>query len=675
MLMQFNDSISAVKGIGEKKAKRLQKLGIKKIKHFLFLFPKRYLNLGSLKPLNQIEIGKKQLVSGKITNLTIFRTPKKRMTILEGLLKDKTSSLLFRFFNQPYLYKALKDKEVFFYGKIDSKAGVLNLTNPQYEIKIHNSKEKFLPIYPEVGGLSSKQVRFFIRQLFSRIREFPQILPINICQNFNLYSLEFALKTLHRPFSLQALAKAKKTWAILELLSFISQIRILKQKRKKEIGFKIIKKDLKKYIRALPFLLTKDQKKSLQEIIKDLQNTMPCSRLLNGDVGSGKTIIAFLAMINAVLNKKQAVLMAPTEILAYQHFLNFHRFFNLRAKRAEFKTLLLTNIWQLKNSNQRIISLKTAEIFRALQKADIIFGTHALLEEKIKIPNLALVVIDEQQRFGVKQRALLRHKNIGQKIPHLLMLTATPIPRTLALIIFQDLKISFLKSVPIKREVKTKIFIEKERRKVYQKIKQELKNKHRVFVICPIIQKKEELDFDNRKAAEEEYKKIKKVFSNFQVGLLHGKMKPKEKEKAIEAFKKGETQILVSTSVVEVGIDIPQATVLLVEIAERFGLSQLHQLRGRIGRGGDKAFCFFIASSKNASQKLKILEKTKDGFKISLTDLKQRGPGEILGEKQHGFLKFRFASLFDSNLFKIAQEIIVQNKNNPNFFKNLVLLR
>jgi len=664
--MFLEDSIEKLRGIGPKKADRLKVLGIEKIKHFLFIFPKRYINLESLTPISKIIQDKKQLISGKIINLNLFYTYRKRIAILEGLIQDKTGSIKFQFFNQPYLYKALNKKEVYFYGKPNYSSRKLVFQNPLYEYKSaswrsETSQEKFLPIYSKISDLSSKQVRFLIQQILKETHVFPDILPKEISQKFGLYSLEFAVKILHRPKTLEALLKAKKTWAILELLNFILQRSTFKKASSRHSGISLKIYNLKKYIKKLPFSLTKDQKKALKDILVDLSLSRSQSRLLNGDVGSGKTIIAFLAMINAILNQSKAVLMAPTEILAYQHFLNFQRFFG----GFKFKVILLTNIWKFKLRQGKIVILKKDDIASALKKADLVFGTHALLEKRIEIPNLALAVIDEQQRFGVKQRAILRRKNLGKILPHLLMLTATPIPRTLAFVIFKDLNISFLHNAPFVKNTKTEITIESDRPKIYQKIKDELARKNQAFVICPIIEQKETLDFDDRKAAEVEFKKIKQSFPQYKIGLLHGRMKSQEKEKAIENFRMAKTQILVSTSVVEVGVDIPKATVLLVETAERFGLSQLHQLRGRIGRFGQESFCFFMASSKNATKKLKILEKTTDGFLISQTDLKQRGPGEILGEEQHGFLKFRFANLFNQKLLNevktISEELEKEN--------------
>ncbi|MCD6194599.1 ATP-dependent DNA helicase RecG [bacterium] len=667
-MLSLNDPLCQIKGIGPKKAAQLKKLGIRNVKDLLLIFPKKYLNLKALKPIGQIKLSeKKQLISGKITNLNLFRTPKRRFFILEGIIQDKSGSLLFRFFNQPYLYSVLKNKEVFFFGKTKLDRGKIVFENPLYEFKTQTqSFKKMFPLYPEVAGFSSKQIRQLIKNTLVNIKRFPAVLPRNLNQKFNLYSLEYALKIIHQPLNIEALKKAKKTWAVLEMLAFIAQTKTLKKQKKKWQSFSLKPYDLNPFTKNLPFKLTSDQTKALQATLNDTSQKHPSASLLNGDVGSGKTIVAFLAMINTALNKKQAVLMAPTEILAYQHFLNFNKFFKSR-----FKTVLLTNIWRLKSKKAKTEKLKNlAEI----KKANLIFGTHALLEEKIKIPNLALAIIDEQQRFGVKQRAKLRQKiNKKNFLPHLLMLTATPIPRTLTLILFEDLKVNFLKTTPFRRQTLTKVLGPNQNKQAYQKIHSELKKGNQAFVVCPIIEKKETLDFDNRKAAEEEFKKIKKIFPKFQVDLLHGRMKPKEKEKTIREFKKGKTQILVATSVIEVGVDIAKATVLLVETAEHFGFSQLHQLRGRIGRSGQKSYCFFIASSQRGTKKIKFLEKTTDGFKIAEQDLKHRGPGEILGEQQHGFLKFRFANIFSKKLSEKIKKITKELK--PADWQKLLLLK
>jgi len=656
--MILEDSIEKLKGIGPKKAQKFKKIGIKTIKDLILVFPKRYINLASIKKIKDLKIGRKQSIFGKITSLNVFRTPHKRVFILNGIISDETGSLNFQFFNQPYLLKKLKDKKVFFYGKPIYKEGKILLSNPHYEF-LPSFKKGFLSIYPEIGGFSSKEIRFLINKILSEVKTFPTFLPSSICKKYNLFSFEYALKILHNPRNLDVLKKAKRTWAIYELLKFALNRKVFLGKISHKKGYPCKIFNLKKYIDSLPFRLTSDQRKALFEILKDLSSPFSTTRLLNGDVGSGKTIVAFLAMINVVLSGKKTVLMAPTEILAYQHFLNFQKFFN----KFKFKTLLLTKIWKIKSEGEEKSNLKSQDINKEINKNQIVFGTHTLLEEKIKIKNLGFVVIDEQQRFGVKQRAILRRKDSGDLLPHLLMLTATPIPRTLAFVIFKDLPISFLKNAPFLKNVKTRVVTEKKRKNVYKKIKEELNKGNQAFVICPIIEKKDlGLVFDDRKAAEEEFLKIKEEFRDYSVGLLHGRMKAKEKEEVIRKFREEKIKILVSTSVIEVGVDIPKANVLLVETAERFGLSQLHQLRGRIGRKGQKAFCFLMASKSRAS-KLKILEKTQDGFLISQFDLKERGPGEILGEAQHGFLKFRFADLFNERLLKEAQAILSEIEN------------
>jgi ATP-dependent DNA helicase RecG len=675
-MLKLTDPVENIKGVGDKIGAKLRYLGINQIKDLLFIFPKSYLNLESLKSIDQIQpdvptlrsgsrqqaqkknVGKKQIISGKISHLHLFRTRYRRMTILEGIISDKTGSLRFRYFNQPYLLQTLEDQKVYFFGKIKLDRGNLVIENPVYEFADSNfiKNQIFLPIYPEFAGLSGKKIRFIIHNLLSLAKNLTEPFDKKIKTKYELLDLKQAISYLHQPKNLEQIGAAKKTWAILELLSFIGQSKLIKEKQKNYQSIDLKPLALNSYIKNLPFKLTSDQKKSLKELLDYFSTASSKSVLLNGDVGSGKTIVAFLAAINAMLNQAQVVLMAPTEILAHQHFEVFQKFFS----QFQFKTVLITNSHKIKNNN---IKFKIGKISKVIENSQFIFGTHALLQERVKFKKLGLVIIDEQQRFGVKQRALLRRKS-GDKnlLPHLLLLTATPIPRTLALMMMQDLKVLFLKETPFKRHVETAVTTEKQRSKIYNAILKKLKNREQVFVVCPIIEGKDQLDFDNRKAAEVEFKKIQITFKNYKVGLLHGRMKPLDKEKAISNFRKGKTRILVSTSVVEVGVDIPKATVLLVETAERFGLSQLHQLRGRIGRAGDTALAFFMTNSRESAQKLKILRETNDGFKVAMSDLQQRGPGQILGQSQHGLLNFRFANLFDERIIKIVKDII---KNDP----------
>ncbi|MDD3773750.1 MAG: ATP-dependent DNA helicase RecG [Patescibacteria group bacterium] len=677
-MFKLTDPIENLKGIGDKIGAKFHHLGISCLKDLLFVFPKSYLNLNSIKEINKIKLNEKQIIRGKISHLRLVRTRFRRFTILEGIINDQSGSIKFVFFNQPYLEPIINDKKVYFWGKSRLKNGQMILENPGFELADKPNENQFLPIYPSVAGQSSKKIRYFINQILPLARKIKNPFNVEIEQKYDLCDFQKTIRNLHQPKNITSLSKAKKTWAILELLSFIGQSKLMKDKQKTYQSFCLKSFPLKSYINNLPFTLTIDQKTTLKTLLNEFQNqsSVPGSEygfaksvLLNGDVGSGKTIVAFLIAINTILNKKQVALMAPTEILAKQHFDTFQKFFS----DSKFKACLITNSHKIKIINKKQINFKVGELKNVINKNQFIFGTHALLQEKVKFKNLGLAVIDEQQRFGVKQRALLRRKsNNPNFLPHLLLLTATPIPRTLALMVMQDLKVLFLHSTPFKRQVKTQIYLERSRQKVNTEIFKKLKMGEQVFVVCPIIKENENLDFDNRKAAEIEFKKITTTFKDYKVGLMHGRLKPKEKEKAIADFRKGKTQILVSTSVVEVGVDIPQATILLVETAERFGLSQLHQLRGRIGRAGDKALAFFMTNSKEATQKLKILKETDDGFQVAMADLKQRGPGQILGQSQHGLLNFRFANIFDNRIIKTVKEIIKTNPQlSSQIYKNI----
>jgi len=665
-MLELNDPIKNINGIGDKTAQNLKRLELNKIKDFLFIFPKAYLNLNSLKPISKIIPEKKQLIRGQIKKLKLIRVYRRRMTILQGEITDKSGSLIFYYFNQPYLESILKNQKLYFFGKVRFKQGKLVMENPSYEFSESKllKEQNLLPIYPEVAGLTSKKIRFLIKKTLAEVKEFENVFNSKIRKEFNLLNLKKVLCSIHFPKNLEQIKIAKRTWAIMEITSYLWQNEQILKKQNRFSAQKIQKQDLKKYTKNLPFKLTKDQIEATNRIKREINKDKPSSILLNGDVGSGKTVVAFILMMQTVLSDNQAAIMAPTEILARQHFLNFQKLFKEFLIKNKLKALLLTNFWQETNDGKKIKKLKKKEGTEMALSTPLVFGTHALLQEKVNFKNLNLIIIDEQQRFGVKQRAILRKKGkTGKQLPHLLMLTATPIPRTLSLTALSNFKVVFLRSHPKKRQVETKIVLERSRNQINEIIKKELEIGHQVFVICPLIEKKEEkIDFDNRKAAEAEFEKVKKTFPDFKVGLLHGKMKPRDKEKAMADFKAQKTQILVATSVVEVGVDIPKATILVVETAQMFGLSQLHQFRGRIGRSGLKAHCFFVVNSYNAKNKLKILEQSDNGFLIAKEDLRQRGPGAVLGKAQHGFLQFRFADIFNEKLVKTAKKISKRGK-------------
>jgi ATP-dependent DNA helicase RecG len=668
-LLHLNTSVSQLYSVGHVLSLKLKKLGIKTIKDLLLHFPSRYEDLSSTKPIVEARPGESVTLKGKLVNISTRRSKNKRMLITEAIISDDTSTLKVIFFNQPFLNRVLRvGDNLILAGKIDFKSYFGRyLANPVFE-KSSNSLSphlnRIVPIYPETKGISSKWLRSKIKPLLKFFHQFRDPLPLNIKDSLDLIDLDEAIRQIHFPDLKESLKAAIRRLAFDELFIIALKTEILRNRfhslNAPKIGFQ--KNRVAEFVKSLPYKLTNAQRRSAWEIIKDIDKHQPMNRLLNGDVGSGKTIVAAIAAFCVYLNKKQTAILAPTEVLALQHYHNFVELF----KKHNLKIELLTGSYHLLSRDPDIDKSARAKIKKPLT-SDIIIGTHALIQKGIKFNNLALAIIDEQHRFGVKQRAQIKKKNLKSQTPHLLSMTATPIPRTLSLALYGDLDISILDEYPSDRgEIKTYLIPPSKRAKAYDFIKKEVAKGRQVFVICPLIEKKEKqdsqlsstFDFDSRKAAIEEYEKLKSfIFPELKIGLLHGRMKSAEKEKIMIQFKENKLDILVSTSVVEVGIDIPNATVMMVEGAERFGLSQLHQFRGRVGRGKFKSYCFLFTESAHEETKarLDVIATTNDGFKIAEADLKLRGPGEIYGERQHGIADLRFASLFDYELIKKAK--------------------
>lgn len=680
-------------------AKRLHKLGVKTVKDLLFHFPHRYEDFSQIIPISQIQLGKKVAVSGKILDIQNVRTFRRRMNITEAIIEDKSGSIRAVWFNQPFLIKSLKSGlNVNLAGKASYDGKTLYLSNPVHEIiktqtntdlDRHIHTGRLVPIYPETSGLSSRWLRYIIWPLLNLTGKIPESLPEEIRKKNNLIDLPQAIRQIHFPDSKNSADAAKKRLAFGEL--FLMQLRALRQRKKiqkeKSLAIPFNEKLMRDFTKKLPFQLTDSQKIAAWQIFKDMEKSMPMNRLLNGDVGSGKTIVAIMAALEVAKNPiaaGQAAFMAPTEILARQHFQTLCGFLN------DYKI----SIALLTGSEHKLLSKKTNKILkigrnRLIQKMadgeiDILIGTHALIQEKIKFKNLVLAIIDEQHRFGVGQRSKLLTNNYqlktAQKMtPHFLSMTATPIPRTLALTIYGDLNISLLKEMPKGRQkIITKIINPDERRGAYQFIKEEIKKGRQGFVICPLIEWSPKLE---TKAVKEEYEKLsKKIFPEFEIAMLHGKMKPQEKESVMDRFKTSKTNLLISTSVVEVGIDVPNATVIMIEGAERFGLAQLHQFRGRIGRGEHQSHCFLFTESaaKKTNQRLKTLLSCEDGFELAERDLKIRGPGEFFGIRQSGLPDLTMASFADIKLIeetrKEANDLLEKDpelKNYPLLMKKL----
>ncbi len=631
-----------------------KKLGLLTAGDLLLHLPYRYLDFSKTASIKDLKPGEDVSVKVKIKSINSRFSFRSRLSLAEALVGDDTGALKVVWFNQAYLAKTLvSGDEVFLAGKAENYKNTLQLTNPLYEkvndFPIHTAR--LVPIYHLTQNLYPRTVRNAVRSVLNMTNELPEILPLDVIKNQGLLEISNAVKLAHFPNSNDDILNARRRFDFEEI--FISQLVAQKHKRENvEKGSYLIKFNqelVKTFVESLPFKLTLEQKQATWDVLKDLEKNIPMNRLLEGDVGSGKTLVALIASLQAVAEGFQVGFLAPTEILARQHYETALKYFNAK----KIKSFLLTNNYFEGADSKKDLTDKIKK-----GSPGLYIGTHALLQEKIKFKKLALVVIDEQHRFGVNQRARLI--KINQKIPHLLSLSATPIPRTLKLALADELDISVIKTKPQGRKsIITKLISDAVRLKAYQFISQEVKNGRQAFVITPLI---EEV-VNDVKSAKLELENLKKIFPELKIGLLHGKMKGKDKEQVMADFLANTTQILVSTSVVEVGVDVPNASVMVIEGAERFGLSQLHQFRGRVGRSNHQSYCFLFVSNKLPSMaysddkivsgpggetilskeksdtlaRLESFTKTNDGFELAELDLKQRGFGQLFGQEQSGF--------------------------------------
>lgn len=643
------NSILNLAKIGPKKAELFAKLGVQTIEDLLRLYPRDYEDRTRLVPVASLEPGVPAcFVASVITSPMTHRIPKadrRTLEITKVTVADHTARLNLTFFNASYSVERLHRGDTYvFYGTLSSDYAGFSMTNPLFESLDGPGTVTrcIVPIYPLTAGLTSPQVSAAVKQALS-LRPIEETIPQDILNRYRLMDATTALWQIHRPTDQESLAQSSRRLIFEEFYSFSAALSILRSKRTQKSLAPYIT-DPETFYAALPFKLTNAQKRVIQEILSDFRSGKVMSRLVQGDVGCGKTMVAAAAAFVAMENGKQVALMAPTEILAKQHFRNLEPLFASLGK----KVALLTGSLKLSEKKQCREALATGEI-------QMIIGTHALLTEATVFSDLGLVIADEQHRFGVAQRAALLAK--GEQ-PHLLIMSATPIPRTLALILYGDLDVSVVDELPPGRQqVESFLVDERYRKRLNDFIRKQAAEGHQTFIVCPAI---EEGETESLKAAELWAETLQTaVFPNLRVALLHGKMKGSEKDEIMEAFAAGHYDILVSTTVIEVGVDVPNATLMVVENADRFGLSQLHQLRGRIGRGQAKSYCILVSDNQSPEtrQRLKALCQTTDGFRIAKEDLKLRGPGDFFGSRQHGLPMLRVGNLTqDLDILKEAQE-------------------
>ncbi len=662
----LDQTITYLPGIGPKNAERLAKLGILTVRDVLFYYPRDHINYAQQVSIRDLVPGETVTLVGTVKRCNCFSSPRNsKLTIFEITIRDPTGQLkLSRFFaGNRYRNRGWQEQQRRMYppaavvaasGLVkESKYGV-TLDDPQLELVDHSGGSidsmkvgRVVPVYPLTEGVAADLVRKAVVSALPAVLQLPDPLPEAVRQTYELVGIHEAIAHIHFPPDGEALDAARRRLIFDEF--FYLQLGLLKRRshqRQQQTDAVLAPAGelIKAFYQVIPFTFTQAQQRVVNDILNDLQTPVPMNRLVQGDVGSGKTVVAVVAILAAIQSGYQAALMAPTEVLAEQHYRKLVSWFNLLHLPVE----LLTGSTKISKRKQIHAELATGEL-------PLLVGTHALIEDPVQFQRLGLVVIDEQHRFGVAQRARLQQKGPH---PHVLTMTATPIPRTLALTMHGDLDVSQIDELPPGRKpVQTTILTGRDRAHAYELMRREIAQGRQVYIVLPLVEESEKLDL--RSAIDEHQRLQETVLPEFNVGLLHGRMTSAEKEEAIAQFRTNQTQILVSTTVVEVGVDVPNATVMMIEHAERFGLSQLHQLRGRVGRGADQSFCLLMSSSKaeTARQRLKVLEQSQDGFFISEMDMRFRGPGEVLGKRQSGLPDFALASLVDDqHILTLARE-------------------
>ncbi|MBQ4571907.1 MAG: ATP-dependent DNA helicase RecG [Clostridia bacterium] len=656
--MKFSDDIKYIKGIGESRATAFRSVGVSNVGELLRFYPRAYEDWSKIVPISQCILGENVCIKGVVMFPVKNERVRGGMLIAKATVTDGDSVVAVTFFNNKYIDKMLKSgEEYLFFGKITlGKYSAREMVSPMF-MKANQSVD-IKPIYPQTKNVTSKMVQSAVQNALNSIENIPEYLPENIIKRYDLVSLDTAIRDIHFPKDDDALQKARDRLIFDELFILQLSLLCLKSENTEITTNNIVKESYtQEFFGLLPFEPTNAQKRAVNEAVSDMQSGKQMNRLLQGDVGSGKTAVAAAIVYTASKNGMQSALMAPTEVLAVQHHETFKKLFENTGIKCE----LLVGSTKAKDKKEIKERLKKGEI-------DLIIGTHAIIQEDVEFDRLGLVITDEQHRFGVKQRTGLCSK--GEN-PHVFVMSATPIPRTLALIFFGDLKVSILDELPPGRQkIDTYAVKSAKRGSMFEFIRNHLDMGYQAYIVCPLVEESELMQ--GIMSAEEYYKKAQAPFNGYKLDLLHGKMTPKKKDEVMMKFKNGETQLLISTVVIEVGVDVPNAVIMVVENAERFGLSQLHQLRGRVGRGKAKSHCILVtdATGDEATARMKIMCETTDGFKIADEDLKLRGPGDFFGTRQHGLPKLRIADILtDTKILMQTQELARELMEDTDSFK------
>ena len=655
-MLDLNKNIQYIKGVGPARVKLLNKLGIYTLNDIINYYPRTYEDRSKIKRLNDVYDGEEILIIAKVITNAVVRRIRKGLTLFKVIVTDGSNNCEITWYNQEYIKEKIrKDNTYKFYGKVSNKYGKLEMNTPIVEeMNVSKNTGKIVPIYPSTNNLRQNVLRSIVENALKEVNgRLIETLPDYILKEYNLCSLDYAIKKIHFPDNISEYNIARKRLAFEEIMTMQLLLMKLKKSYNNELNGIQFDKNIKmsNVINDLPYKLTRAQLKVLEEIDSDMESKKCMNRLLQGDVGSGKTVVSIIASYKAVKSGMQVAIMAPTAILATQHLEEFNKILSKYNIKSE---LLISSITK-KNKNEILERLKNGEI-------DIIIGTHALLEENVIFNKLGLVVTDEQHRFGVKQREKIISKGTN---PDTLVMTATPIPRTLALILYADLDISIIDELPPNRKkIDTFAVTKGLENRVNNFIKKQINEGRQIYVVCPLVEESEEINAKSVMELAEKYKND--IFREYRVEYLHGKMKTKEKDTIMEKFKKGDIDILISTTVIEVGVNVPNASIMVVENAERFGLAQLHQLRGRVGRGEYKSYCIlkYQGNSDVIKQRMKIMQDTNDGFVISEKDLELRGSGEFFGTRQHGLPEFKIANIYeDMEMLKSIQSIAIKILN------------